>query len=270
MCGASMRAMEIGRILEEAGIPVIAEDAGAIGDRRIYTVKAPDRERCDKWLARLNGLEHGLFPVVLGTWMLEDDDRGRLVDDERASAIVRDARDQLASLDRWRVAPDPTTGPHRVRAVLAWREAHTEGAALETLIAALATPPKAPWSMPPPREAPAAAEERVQPFLHADDVRIGLFPVAAGHEVLAHFGFGHWNACPPSEHHVACAMRWERDLGARLVYLTHDAYAYAVSHPPESDHDVLRVIDEHAQLSADERPPKASLRSSGLWYFWWD
>lgn len=118
-CGASMRAMEIGRILEEAGIPRIAEDAGAVGDRRIYTVKAPDRERCDQWFARLNGFKHGLFPVLLGTWMLEDDDRGRLVDDERARAIVHDARDQLASLDRWRVAPEPTTGPHRVHAVLA-------------------------------------------------------------------------------------------------------------------------------------------------------
>jgi hypothetical protein len=266
-----MRAMEIGRVLEAAEIPATARDAGAVGDSRIYIVEAPDREHCDQWFRRLFGVTDGPFPVVVGQWMLEDDDRGRLVDEERAQSILVGARQRLETLDRWRAAPEVATGPNRVHAVLAWREAHPDGAAVETLIAAIAAAPVGTWAMPPARHVERSGKKgRVQPFMRGDDVRIALFPVAAGHEVLARFGFGGWNACPRAEHHVACAMRWERDLGARLVYLSHDAYAYAVARPPASDEDLLRLADEQAHLAADERPDEATLHSSRLWYFWWD
>ena len=43
----------------------------------------------------------------------------------------------------------------------------------------------------------------------------GLYRVQcdAGHEVLSLLQFGHFNACPETARHVACAQRWERDLG---------------------------------------------------------
>jgi hypothetical protein len=52
--------------------------------------------------------------------------------------------------------------------------------------------------------------------------------------------------------------------------LDADSYAFRIGRPPTSDLEHLRLIDEHAALGADERPPYGALRRLRRWRFWWD
>jgi len=100
--------------------------------------------------------------------------------------------------------------------------------------------------------------------------RLAVFPARAGHEVLSLVGFGGWNACPRAAEHVARAMRWQRDLGARLEALGHDFQLWSVARPPERPAEILRLSDERGQLHPDERPRAAELAVARRWYLWWD
>jgi hypothetical protein len=236
-----------------------------LGATPTQVIHAPDARTRDAWLSRLAEHTSELWPIALVEDLYGDDesDSESWTADAAARELAR-GRTELARLDGWREQPDPAGGPHRLAAIRAWRERHPKGAPLASLVDAIRTAPDAAWTMPPPVELP---EPAARPAVLAEDVRrIAFVPARAGHEVLALAGFGNFNACPPTFVHVACALRWERDHGARLALLGRDRYAYVVGRPPATPAEIRRADEEQRRLGADDRPDV----TDRIWSFWWD
>jgi hypothetical protein len=254
-----------------AGEPELGP-AGPTGP--ILFLTAPDAQSRSAWLRGLQGLQDrrrlAYWPVAIS----EDLDlESTLISKEAYEQTLVCASERLAALDRWRRDPEGRAAVHPVEVVLGWMKTHPEGAPLSTLLAALRDAAPVPLPAPPARR-----------ILDNDPIdyvggrplplRLACFPVQRGAHVLASIGFGGWNACPTAELQVATMMRWERDLGVRLLAVSADEYHFAMDRPPGDDAGVLRLFDEILELNPSESPvmraPSHALRRVHQWRFWWD
>lgn len=141
------------------------------------------------------------------------------------------------------------------------------------------TPPEGTWPKIPARaaEGPSVARNvRTGAFL--PEVFILLVPAAEGYEVPAYLKWGGWNACPPSEYHVAILRSWHGRFGAELVGLGFDVMDLMVGRPPDSREAALEVAREeylYCPDSIDQGAGSVAARAAHLmnsrwWQFWWD
>jgi hypothetical protein len=251
-------------VLARAGIPATPEPWAECASGTIYTVRASDASTARAWVDDLAS-EAGWFALAID---LEPDGLFAIAAAPAHARALEAAREHLAILDAWRPAPDDGTAPARARALLGWRTAHPDGAPLASLVDALHTAPRV--ALPSVEWAgPIADDPHARLQTVPDTLTVALVPARHGHEVLSLLQFGRFNACPATARHVACAQRWERDLGARLAYVAHDSYAFAIARPPDTDEAVARAVSEIAQLFADERPASGALRRASVWHLWW-
>jgi hypothetical protein len=110
------------------------------------------------------------------------------------------------------------------------------------------------------------------------EVSIALLRLDAPWEAFAHLGWGAWNECPEPEVHCALHRYWGEQWGAQVVSITHDVVECAVSRPPQTREDALRLAREQYIYCRDiveqgtETVPAlaASLLGAPFWFFWWD
>jgi hypothetical protein len=264
--------MTLPELLAAAGIA--PGELGTLANGFRYCKSASQAER-DARLAKLSqsAPAAGWLPLVLGYELFdkeEEDPRLQPAAPARVEEAFSSAHEQLALLDRFDLPSEPQRSPNYVRALLGWRDAHPAGAPLGSLMESLRAAPVETCSAPKEEALPEDEGEDDTLPLMEDELTLGLFEVRHGHELLARLGFGNFNACPDTAVHVAAAMRWERDFGARLVYLGPDRYAFEVEPRALSEREQRRLISEHAQLGADESPPPGALSRLRYWYFWWD
>jgi hypothetical protein len=260
--------MDIVEILRQLQTQPIRSVNGPLG--AIHILEAADAAMRDQWMEELVRIEAdaGVCAVVLGH-EFEPGEQLQLVTREELERTLAESRASLVELDQWVSEPAPQSSPNYGAAVVTWMKTHAEGAPLQSLMDAIAQAPVEEWSRIPPWK-PPEDEPANDGYVDASARGVALIEAGAGHQVLAMFAFGHFNACPQTVEHVARAMRWERDHGAKLRYLAADAYAFAVARPPQSESELQRLLEEQAHLYADERPPPGALRQLRRWFFWWD
>jgi hypothetical protein len=108
---------------------------------------------------------------------------------------------------------------------------------------------------------------------------IALVPCSSDDQIPAVLGWGGWNACPPSQDHVALLRRWRHRYGAHLQAMSPDALELVVSDPPTTFDAAVVLAKEQFAYASDivyqgEHPTigalAAALVGSQRWYFWWD
>jgi hypothetical protein len=107
---------------------------------------------------------------------------------------------------------------------------------------------------------------------------IALLPTVQPAEAPAYLRFGGFNACPPSEVHVAFHRDWGRRYGAVPACVTHDIIECVVARPPQTP-DEARVLAAEQFAYCDDIVSQGTqtverlaveLWGSPTWYFWWD
>ncbi|HPF39567.1 MAG TPA: DUF4253 domain-containing protein [Phycisphaerae bacterium] len=114
-----------------------------------------------------------------------------------------------------------------------------------------------------------------QPF---DQVAICLVPTADSWTTPAFVAMGNWNACPPTEVHVAMLAHWRERYGASIVTLTGTTIECVVDRPPSDRDAAVRLAREQFAYCPDNvfqgagtlMALAASLLNAHVWYFWWD
>ncbi|MDE7029050.1 MAG: DUF4253 domain-containing protein [Lachnospiraceae bacterium] len=104
-------------------------------------------------------------------------------------------------------------------------------------------------------------------------------PTTRPWELVAYVPFGGWNDCPCVEEMMAVCKYWFEKYGAVPVTISHDVMEMRLPAPvPEKD--VLQTAKEHFAFTTDRvyqctrtgtlAEVAASIRTSAIWYFWWD
>ncbi|MDR6147758.1 hypothetical protein QE363_003551 [Sphingomonas sp. SORGH_AS870] len=111
-----------------------------------------------------------------------------------------------------------------------------------------------------------------------DRVHIMMLPTSHAWEAPAYLRWGNWNACPPSEYHVAALRDWNRRYGAELVGINGDTMNIRVRTRPKDRAEALGLAREMYEYCPDiiEQGAgtlsnlAAGLMTSNWWFFWWD
>ncbi|MDQ1232215.1 hypothetical protein QE379_003641 [Sphingomonas sp. SORGH_AS 879] len=111
-----------------------------------------------------------------------------------------------------------------------------------------------------------------------DRVHIVMLPARHGWEAPAYLRWGNWNACPPSEYHVAALRDWNRRYGAELIGINGDTMNIRVRTRPQDRADALRLAREMYEYCPDavEQGAEtlsnlaAGLMTTDWWFLWWD
>lgn len=114
-----------------------------------------------------------------------------------------------------------------------------------------------------------------QPF---ESVWLVLVPTDDWTTIPAHLRWGHWNANPPPEIHVAALRSWRDRYGAELVGLSGDTMNIRVASKPASPDEAMAlagelyvycndIVDQGVGTVANLA---AMLQSEDWWFFWWD
>lgn len=102
--------------------------------------------------------------------------------------------------------------------------------------------------------------------------------VAHGWEVLAHFKYGNWNACPEAVVHCAVWKHWQQKYDAHVVGVSHDTVEAVVRNPPRDQAAALALAQEQFLYCNDIVDQgvetisnlAAILLDGEFWFFWWD
>ncbi|XUM20544.1 DUF4253 domain-containing protein [Bradyrhizobium oligotrophicum S58] len=111
-----------------------------------------------------------------------------------------------------------------------------------------------------------------------EKVIIGLAPTDDWTTIPAILRWGHWNACPKPEEHVAAFRSWRDRYGAELVGMSHDVINLRVAKRPKTRDEALGLAREQYVYCPDNIEQglgsfsalAAALMESDWWYFWWD
>ena len=111
-----------------------------------------------------------------------------------------------------------------------------------------------------------------------DRVHLLLIPARAGWEVPAYLRWGDWNACPPTEYHVAALRKWHEEFGAELVGINGDAMNIRAARPPRTREAALALAREQYGYCPDIVDQgvgslaalAATLMATEWWFLWWD
>ena len=116
--------------------------------------------------------------------------------------------------------------------------------------------------------------QKTQPMI------LAKIPVKHPWTVFAYLPFGGWNDCPDTAALMAVSKYWHERHGAVPAVLTYDTLEYSVPAPIEPQERALDLAKEQYAFCADiidQGAPGMSvgklaneLRSSNIWYFWWD
>jgi hypothetical protein len=109
-------------------------------------------------------------------------------------------------------------------------------------------------------------------------VQIVLIPTDDPTTVPAHLFWGHWNACPAPEFHIAALRHWRDRYGAELVGIENDTLNIRVARRPAAREEALELArvqyaycdeligegyETYSAVAAD-------LMAHDWWFFWWD
>lgn len=111
-----------------------------------------------------------------------------------------------------------------------------------------------------------------------DSVHVVFIPTEHSFEIPAYLRWGDWNACPPSEYHVAALRRWHQAFGLELVGINGDRMDARVIRPPSQRAEALSVAKEIYQYCPDivDQGTETLSALAGTmvtghrWNFWWD
>jgi|APTNR8051073442_1049403.scaffolds.fasta_scaffold01789_8 hypothetical protein len=111
-----------------------------------------------------------------------------------------------------------------------------------------------------------------------DNVHIVLIPTQISWEVPAFLQWGNWNACPPSEYHVAALKKWNELYGAELVGFSGDVLDIKIQRKPSSRNEAITLAREiyyYCPDTVDQGAGSitelaAALKNSNWWSIWWD
>lgn len=111
-----------------------------------------------------------------------------------------------------------------------------------------------------------------------EHVILARIPVSHPYNVFAYLPMGGWNACPSNSALIAISRLWYENYGAIPAVISKDTVEYLVEEAvPESECKDLAIkqyafcpsiIEESDGITISSHAE--SLKSSSVWYFWWD
>jgi hypothetical protein len=107
---------------------------------------------------------------------------------------------------------------------------------------------------------------------------IAKVPTAKSYEVPAWLKLGDWNECPSADQHVVMHRYWHENYGANIISATGDIIECTVERPPGTREEAIALAREQFVYCPDivdqgcgtVAQLAATLKDSGVWYFWWD
>lgn len=139
-------------------------------------------------------------------------------------------------------------------------------------------PPVGEWPEQPPGAPGLSVVRDLLTWQPLDSVTIVLVPTDDWTTIPAYLRWGHWNANPPPEVHVAALRSWRDRYGAELVGLSNDVMNIRVAAKPASRDEAMALALEHYAYCNDIVDQgvgtltnlAAALMANDWWFFWWD
>lgn len=111
----------------------------------------------------------------------------------------------------------------------------------------------------------------------SEDLLIAKISVENPWEVFAYFPFGDWNDCPSNEEIMQIAEYWNKKYGAVPAVISHDTLEFTAK-PVDNSDEVKKLAREHFIFCSDIvfqgvgniKVLETMLKTSTVWYFWWD
>ena len=106
-----------------------------------------------------------------------------------------------------------------------------------------------------------------------EEVIIAKIPTQKPWELAAWIPMGGWNDCPSPVEQVAVFRYWHEKYKAVPAVVSHDVWEMTLTAPPLTEEKALALAKEHFAFDPEYemiRGLASSLKSSTIWFFWWD